>query len=140
MNRLGGASAGGIERRNVVEVPRERRASPGADSAITVAGLSPVNGATIQSKISFNPGIQDAVYGRYTWMESPFLNPPGIDATKYGASNNRIGSQFGTQFWPSTCLEKAFFPFTGEYVHEIHPARVRDFNGDDTAKEEGRDK
>ena len=48
MKRLGGVPAGGIERRNVVEVPKERMASPGAESAMTVAGLSPVNGATTQ--------------------------------------------------------------------------------------------
>ena len=49
MNRFGAVSAGGIERRNVVEVPRERMASPGVESAMTVAGLSPVNGAMPQS-------------------------------------------------------------------------------------------
>ena len=40
---------GGIDSRNVVEVPRDRIASPGADKATTVAGLSPVNGAIIHS-------------------------------------------------------------------------------------------
>ena len=49
VNRFGAVSAGGIERRNVVEVPRERMASPGVESAMTVAGLSPVNGAMPQS-------------------------------------------------------------------------------------------
>lgn len=53
MNRLGGTEEGGVDSRNVVEVPRERRASPGADSEITVAGLSPVNGATIQAEESY---------------------------------------------------------------------------------------
>ena len=49
VKRLGGESAGGIDNRNVVDVPNERRASPGKDSATTVAGLSPVKGEMIQS-------------------------------------------------------------------------------------------
>ena len=49
MNRFGGTELGGTERRNVVEVPSESKASPGADRDITVAGLSPVNGAIIHS-------------------------------------------------------------------------------------------
>ena len=50
MNRFGGVSEAGIERSRVVEVPSERTAYPGADSEIIVAGLSPVNGATLQSR------------------------------------------------------------------------------------------
>ena len=45
VKRLGAVSAGGIERRRVVDVPRERMASPGVERATTVAGLSPVKGA-----------------------------------------------------------------------------------------------
>lgn len=45
MTRFGGSSVGGMERRSVVEVPSERIASPGEESATTVAGLSPVKGA-----------------------------------------------------------------------------------------------
>jgi hypothetical protein len=43
-------SEAGIERSRVVEVPRERTASPGVANEITVAGLSPVNGATPQPR------------------------------------------------------------------------------------------
>ena len=51
VKRFGAVSpVGGIERRKVVEVPRDKMASPGLDKATTVAGLSPVNGATMQSK------------------------------------------------------------------------------------------
>lgn len=49
MNRLGGSSFGGIERRKVVEVPSDSTASPGPESATTDAGLSPVKGATTHS-------------------------------------------------------------------------------------------
>lgn len=49
MNRLGGTLEGGVESRNVVEVPNDRRASPGAERDMTVAGLSPVNGAIMHS-------------------------------------------------------------------------------------------
>ena len=50
MTRFEGVSETGMERSRVVEVPRERTASPGAASEITVAGLSPVNGATLQPR------------------------------------------------------------------------------------------
>ena len=50
MNRFGGVLEAGIERSKVVEVPSERTACPGADSEIIVAGLSPVKGATPQSR------------------------------------------------------------------------------------------
>lgn len=43
---------GGMERSNVVEVPQERIASPGIESAATVAGLSPVKGAIIHSGLN----------------------------------------------------------------------------------------
>lgn len=49
VNRFGGVEVGGMERRRVVEVPRDRMASPGDDKATTVAGLSPVKGAIKQS-------------------------------------------------------------------------------------------
>ncbi len=49
VTRLGGISEGGTERRNVVEVPNERIASREAEREMTVAGLSPVKGATMQS-------------------------------------------------------------------------------------------
>lgn len=39
-----------MDKRKVVEVPSESRASPGAEREITVAGLSPVNGAIIQAR------------------------------------------------------------------------------------------
>lgn len=48
----GGAvcDGGGIDTSSVVEVPRERIASPGDDNMTIVDGLSPVNGATMQSR------------------------------------------------------------------------------------------
>lgn len=49
MNLFGGVVDGGIESRRVVEVPRDRRASPGAENETTVAELSPVKGAIKQS-------------------------------------------------------------------------------------------
>lgn len=49
INRLGGVSDGGLERRKVVEVPRERMASPGLEKETRVAGLSPVNAPIIHS-------------------------------------------------------------------------------------------
>lgn len=43
------SDGGGIDTSRVVDVPRERIASPGEDKVTIVDGLSPVNGATIQS-------------------------------------------------------------------------------------------
>ena len=49
VNRFGGVDAGGIASKRVVEVPSDKMASPGVESPATVAGLSPVKGATMQS-------------------------------------------------------------------------------------------
>lgn len=52
MEHVGGGTVsegGGIDTSSVVDVPRERIASPGFDRVTIVDGLSPVNGATIQS-------------------------------------------------------------------------------------------
>lgn len=52
MDEVGGstvAEGGGMDTSNVVDVPRERMASPGEDKVTMVDGLSPVNGATIHS-------------------------------------------------------------------------------------------
>lgn|ERR1700722_7911544 len=49
MSLRGTVSAAGIDRRKVVDVPNERIASPAAEKGTIVAGLSPVNGVTIQS-------------------------------------------------------------------------------------------
>lgn len=82
MNILGGVSDGGMERRNVVDVPRERSASPGAETATTVAGLSPVNGATTQSSIAVvNEEFSEVILEKLTWIESPPLGPPATDFT-----------------------------------------------------------
>ena len=45
----GGSGEGGIETRRVVEVPRDRMASPGEERETMEDGLSPVNGAMTQS-------------------------------------------------------------------------------------------
>lgn len=50
VKRLGASEVGGMESRRVVDVPRDRMASPGEESATTVAGLSPVKGAIKQSE------------------------------------------------------------------------------------------
>ena len=39
-----------MDKRKVVDVPSESKASPGAERETTVAELSPVNGAMIQSR------------------------------------------------------------------------------------------
>ena len=51
VNRAGASLDGGMSRRNVVEVPRERMPSPTVESDAVEAGLSPVKGATEQSRI-----------------------------------------------------------------------------------------
>lgn len=40
----------GMDKRKVVDVPSESRASPGAEKETMVAGLSPVNGAIVQAR------------------------------------------------------------------------------------------
>lgn len=46
MNLFGGFVDGEMESKKVVEVPSDIIASPGVERAITLAGLSPVKGAT----------------------------------------------------------------------------------------------
>ena len=60
MNLFGGFADGGMESRKVVEVPSDIIASPGVERAITVAGLSPVKGATrhpVSNGLSGQAGI-----------------------------------------------------------------------------------
>lgn len=91
MNILGGISDGGMERRNVVDVPRERSASPGAETATTVAGLSPVNGAMTQSSVGVvNEEFIKVVLEQLTWIKSPPLDPPTTDFTQNSTSFNRL--------------------------------------------------
>lgn len=77
VNRFGGSEVGGMERRSVVEVPRERMASPGEDNAITVAGLSPVNGACKIKAIyflMFNKSFQTHELVRFFARTEPSTN------------------------------------------------------------------
>ena len=69
MNLFGGFAAGGMESKKVVDVPSDIIASPGVERAITLAGLSPVKGATIHStssssssQVRCEPGIKMDVY------------------------------------------------------------------------------
>ena len=71
VKRFGAVSAGGMESRKVVDVPRERMASPGVDSAMTVAGLSPVKGAMPHSRNTDRQHIQS----RVGWNCLPGLKP-----------------------------------------------------------------
>lgn len=84
MKRLGGVPVGGIESNRVVDVPSERMASPGADRATTVAGLSPVNGAITHAKCK-KPGQDDVRFTGFstklTRIELPALHPPWADPT-----------------------------------------------------------
>jgi len=60
VNLFGGFADGGMESRKVVEVPSDIIASPGVERAITVAGLSPVKGATrhpVSNGLSGQAGI-----------------------------------------------------------------------------------
>lgn len=73
MNLLGGFVDEGMESIKVVEVPSEIIASPGVERAITLAGLSPVKGATRHS-IS-NSSSDQARNGRGIKIDVPGLKP-----------------------------------------------------------------
>lgn len=97
MKRAGGESAGGMLNRSVVLVPRDRIASPGAERATTVAGLSPVNGAIMQSIDDTDEKYcQPMKNEMQTWVESPALNPPPRDASKNGTTDHRLRANFST--------------------------------------------
>ena len=69
-----------MESKKVVDVPRDRMASPGADRDITVAGLSPVKEAIIQSETMVS-AHRSCEFERTvnTLIESPSLSPPRGD-------------------------------------------------------------
>src|SRR5882762_445453 len=78
VKRLGGISAGGIASRKVVDVPKERIASPGVDRATIVAGLSPVNDATMQSEMRKHDEQPESEtqLNIITRIETPPFDPP----------------------------------------------------------------
>lgn len=77
------SEGGGIETSRVVDVPSERIASPGEESVTIVDGLSPVKGATTQSKackqrtrqhLPFAVSKEDTVPGE-KWYRSTHQRP-----------------------------------------------------------------
>jgi hypothetical protein len=81
--------------RSVVLVPRDRSASPGAERATTVAELSPVNGAIMQSTDTTDEKYCQPIKNEnQTWIESPTLNPPLGDASENGAAADRLRADF----------------------------------------------
>jgi len=137
VKRFGGSSEGGMDRRKVVDVPNDNNASPGADNATTVAGLSPVNGTTIHSTNILLIHFQPRMSGQkvLTRIESPFLNPIFINFSKYRTSSNRFGSKFGTQSDTPTTLQQLIIPFTSQNIHKVHPTGIRYFNRCDSTQE-----
>jgi hypothetical protein len=80
---------------SVVLVPKDRSASPGAERATTVAELSPVNGAIMQSIDTTDEKYRQPTRNEMqTWVESPAFNPPLGDASKNGAANDRLRTDF----------------------------------------------
>jgi hypothetical protein len=81
--------------KSVVLVPKDRSASPGADRATTVAELSPVNGAIIQSiDTTDEKYCQPTKNKMQTWVETPALNPPLGNASENGAADDRLRANF----------------------------------------------
>jgi hypothetical protein len=66
-----------MDKRKVVDVPSESKASPGAERETTVAELSPVNGAMIQSRtVALMKLYWKKKFDWYTWPKSPAIYPP----------------------------------------------------------------
>lgn len=136
VKRFGGVGAGGIERRKVVEVPSDSKASPGADSDMTVAGLSPVNGATIHSKeyrIRTRVLANKLVPSPLTRTESPPLYPPSTHSSDRDATKNRFLSQLFAKGGTTANLEDFIIPFVSDDIHQVHATRIRDVHRGDLA-------
>ena len=140
VKRLGAEEVGGMERRRVVEVPRERMASPGEERATTVAGLSPVKGAMRQSRVKcfllvmFVFFLEEEIV--HTWVEAPPVYPVGGDSAEDGTAGDRLGANLLSQLRAAAKVEKDVFPLVSEDVHEIHAAGVRDLDRRDGSDEE----
>jgi len=105
MNLLGGVSAGGIERRKVVDVPSDRITSPWAERAITDAGLSPVNGAILHSAVVRINVAQDVRYDKHAWVETPSFDEPFIYLSEKCTSDYRFRAQLGAQVRSAASFE-----------------------------------
>ena len=117
VKRFGAVSAGGIESKKVVDVPRDRMASPGAESAMPVAGLSPVNGAIPQSGSNHSIRAFTDHATRLTWVETPTLHPVRMDLAEELTTRGGLGANLGTQFRSAASLEKTIVPLASKDIH-----------------------
>ena len=138
VKRTGASFVGGMERRRVVEVPRDTMASPGLDKATTVAGLSPVNGAIRQSvHRHIRKAVISNVEGPRTWVEAVTLDPPAVDLAENSTSGNWLRADLGRKLGTTAHLQQLLVPFAADDVHEVHTAGVRNLNRSDRANEDG---
>lgn len=131
---------GGIERRNVVDVPSDNNASPGPESATTEAGLSPVKGATTHSviqKLVANVKYYNSAKV-LTWVESPLPHPIVVNLSEYLPSSNRLRSKLLAQRRSTTSLQQLIVPFTSQHIHQVHAASIGDFNWRNGTQKYGR--
>lgn len=83
----------------MVEVPRDRMASPGVESATTVAGLSPVNGAMVHSRREEVRDSLEMIVQTLTGVKAPTLDPPGTNRTEDCASRDWLRPDLLPQLW-----------------------------------------
>jgi hypothetical protein len=138
VRRAGGVEDGGMARRSVVDVPRERIASPGLESETIDAGLSPVKGATPQSVIhrEVNPLIKSAG-NVHTGRETVSLYPPLTDWSKKRPTEDRFWAKFRAEGDSSASFEQSIVPFMCQDIHQIHPTCIRYFYRCNYTKKEG---
>lgn len=120
MKRAGGVLAGDVASRRVVDVPSERTASPGVDSATIVDGLSPVKEVTRQSGLVLTQHIPSDKFGRPTLVEAPSVDPPACYFAQGCSTKHGLWTDFFSKFRSSACTEKVFIPSTRFNVHQVH--------------------
>ena len=95
------SEGGGMDTSKVVDVPSERIASPGEDNVTIVDGLSPVNGATMQSERTASQRtcgrrLKLCRYIGFTRGEVISLSPPFADGAECGSSRYWLVSELGS--------------------------------------------
>ena len=120
---------GGIDTSSVVDVPKERIASPGDDRVTIVDGLSPVNGATMQSDPQLIERPEIAKNYPRTWGEIIPLYPPSPNGSEDSSAWDRFTCKLVLQVWTTTCGQQGPVPLQSLERHQIHSTGIGAFDG-----------
>jgi hypothetical protein len=103
-----------------------------------VDGLSPVNGATMQSgsQLIERPEIAK-IYPR-TWGEVIPLYPPSSNGSEDSSARDGFTCELVLQVRTTTCGQQGLVPLKGLERHQIHPTGIGTFDGRNSTQEKRR--